>query len=134
MSFKYNKRIFQLKAYSEEDRDKWFYAIKFLSNYSPLQPKLSNNFPDNSKNAEQANTKKSEIRDSNETKTFDLLTLLELKKIRPFLKDINPNCLKNRLCCGYLMKKGKENLSNYRKRWFLLVSPKPLVNFLYFAS
>lgn len=132
MSFKYNEREFQLKAKFEEERDKWFYALKFLSNYSPITTKVSDNFSNNQANPQETIKPKIEIRESNEIKNLELLTILELKRISPFLKNINPNCLKNRLCCGYLMKKGKESLSNYRKRWFLLVSAKPLVIFFQF--
>ena len=124
-----------MKANSEEERDKWFYALKFLTNYSPIQTKPpSNNLSDNKQNEEEPTKKNNEVKDSKETKTYDLLTILEMKRIRHFLKDINPNCLKNRLCFGYLMKKGQENLSHYRKRWFLLISAKPLVLFLRFTS
>lgn len=68
-----------------------------------------------------------ENKNSKEKTEIDLNAILELKNISSYFKDINPECLKNRLCCGFLLKKGKKNIMNYRQRWFLLISAKPLV-------
>lgn len=71
-----------------------------------------------------------ENKNSKEKSEIDLNTILDIKNISSYLKDINPECLKNRLCCGFLLKKGEKNIMNYRQRWFLLISAQPLVFFL----
>jgi hypothetical protein len=75
-----------------------------------------------------------EKKKSKEKNNIDLNTILELKGVSHYLKDINPECLKNRLCCGFLLKKGKKNIMNYRQRWFLLISAKPLVDLFFFEK
>lgn len=58
---------------------------------------------------------------------IDFNKILELKGIDKYFEKIDSECLISRLCFGFLMKKGKNNIMRYQKRWFILLSAKPLV-------
>lgn len=44
------------------------------------------------------------------------------------MDDIDKSILEKRLICGYLHKKGQKQNTKFQKRWFMLISSKPLFN------
>jgi len=52
--------------------------------------------------------------------------ILDLKGIKPFIDKLDPRVVKSRLCMGFMSKKGKNNITRYQKRFFVLISSKPL--------
>ena len=60
----------------------------------------------------------------------DNQNLLELKGIKSYLQKCKPEILETRICMGFLNKKGDKTISSYKKRWFILISSVPLVNFM----
>lgn len=58
---------------------------------------------------------------------LDNMHILQVKGIKEFTDKIDSEILKTRICMGFLEKKRKK-LSTYQKRWFVLISERPLVN------
>lgn len=56
----------------------------------------------------------------------DYNRILDLKGIRSFIEKLDPKVVKSRLCMGFMSKKGKNNITRYQKRFFILISAKPL--------
>lgn len=53
--------------------------------------------------------------------------LLEVKGIKSYLNKCKQELLETRICMGFLNKKGDKTISSYKRRWFVLISAKPLV-------
>lgn len=58
--------------------------------------------------------------------TEDYNKILELKGIKQFIDKIDSKTVRSRLCMGFLSKKGKNNITRYQRRFFILVSAKSL--------
>lgn len=58
----------------------------------------------------------------------DYNRILTLKGITDFTDKLDPKVVQSRLCVGFLSKKGKNNITRYQKRFFVLISAKPLNN------
>ena len=56
----------------------------------------------------------------------DFNRILDIKGIKPFIEKLDPNIVKSRLCMGFLSKKGKNNITRYQRRFFILISARSL--------
>jgi len=56
----------------------------------------------------------------------DFNRILDIKGIKSFIDKLDPKVVKSRLCMGFLSKKGKNNITRYQKRFFVLLSAKSL--------
>ena len=52
--------------------------------------------------------------------------ILKKKNLKSYLSDIPKEVLEKRIIMGYLYKKGQKQNTKFQKRWFLLISSKPL--------
>ena len=52
--------------------------------------------------------------------------ILKKKSLKSYLSDINKEVLDKRIIMGFLYKKGQKQNTKFQKRWFILISSKPL--------
>ena len=134
--FNFGERKFKLKADNESIKNKWIEALNILrkdqlNNYS-TENYTSNSNDIKTKTWKLKNQKKeivdtlqgSGVTVSKETNFSD--KLLDLKGIRKLLKAIPSNGLKTRIKYGFMTKKSKYNSIISQKRWFFIISSRPL--------
>ena len=69
------------------------------------------------------------IEQTNLTKNLDNRTVMQEKGIYDYLQQIKPDdVLKRRMLVGFLNKRSKGKMKYFLRRWFILISAKPLVN------
>lgn len=63
------------------------------------------------------------------TKNMDNRMLMMEKGIWQYLQHINESILNRRLIAGFLNKRSKGKMKYFQRRWYILISAKPLVLF-----
>lgn len=136
-------RKFKLKADNEQLKNQWIDALKTIK--EECTKMLDQIDIDNKERAKSIYSKKDkEWKISNQKKevietlnnqgmSVDMEKALsekciELKGIKPLLRGINPDLLKTRLKYGFLQKKHKKNYMSSQKRWFFLISARPVTS------
>jgi hypothetical protein len=53
--------------------------------------------------------------------------MLEMIGLNDYIKRMQVDFITNRMICGYIGKRSKGKVKFFQKRWFLIISAKPLV-------